>query len=57
MRLLNGSGVFEEALVVSESGLLELLCVYCYHPENRLLRRWLSQEVLARLRRGEALAG
>ncbi|BAN47179.1 hypothetical protein PCA10_14470 [Metapseudomonas resinovorans NBRC 106553] len=32
--------------MVSESGLHALLCTYCYHPENRVLRRWVNQEVL-----------
>ncbi|MCY1313796.1 hypothetical protein D9M70_643520 [compost metagenome] len=40
------NGWFEEETVVSESGLHALLCVYCYHPENRVLRRWVNQEVL-----------
>lgn len=53
--LQNGSGCFNEETVISESGLHTLLCVYCYHPENRLLRRWVSQEVVAGLRGGHSL--
>jgi prophage antirepressor-like protein len=33
-------------LLISESGLYALLLVYCYHPENRSLRQWLSNEVV-----------
>lgn len=57
VRLRTANGWFNEEVVVSESGLHELLCVYCYHPENRVLRRWLSQEVVAGLRGGRAMAG
>ncbi|MFR0690683.1 Bro-N domain-containing protein [Enterobacterales bacterium AE_CKDN230030158-1A_HGKHYDSX7] len=40
----------EPELLVSESGLYALLLVYCYHPENRSLRQWLTNEVLPALR-------
>ncbi|MCP1652500.1 BRO family protein [Pseudomonas sp. GD04087] len=40
----------EPQLLVSESGLYALLLVYCYHPENRSLRQWLSNEVVPALR-------
>lgn len=40
----------EPELLVSESGLYALLLVYCYHPENRSLRRWITNEVLPALR-------
>ncbi|MDW3711562.1 MULTISPECIES: hypothetical protein [Pseudomonas] len=52
VRLRTANGWFEEEAVVSESGLHDLLSVYCFHPENRLLRRWVSQEVVAVLRVG-----
>ena len=47
LRTANGS--FEEETVVSESGLHALLLTYCYHPENRNLRRWVSQAVVPEL--------
>lgn len=37
-------------LLISESGLYALLLVYCYHPENRSLRQWISNELLPALR-------
>lgn len=40
----------EPELLVSESGFYALLLVYCYHPENRSLRQWLTNEVLPVLR-------
>ncbi|MCP1622467.1 BRO-N domain-containing protein [Pseudomonas nitroreducens] len=40
----------EDELLVSESGLYTLLLVYFYHPENRNLRQWLSNEVVPALR-------
>ncbi len=55
--LRTANGWFDEEVVISESGLHALLCVYCYHPENRLLRQWVSQEVVAGLWSGRALAG
>ncbi|MDH4872172.1 Bro-N domain-containing protein [Pseudomonas sp. BN515] len=54
--LLNGSGRFNEETVISESGLHTLLWMYCYHPENRLLRQWVSQEVLPVLWNGKLRA-
>ncbi|MPQ83292.1 Bro-N domain-containing protein [Pseudomonas sp. MAFF 730085] len=39
----------EEMLMISESGVYALL-VYHYAPENRLLRRWLTHEVVPTLR-------
>ncbi|MDH1011760.1 BRO family protein [Pseudomonas nicosulfuronedens] len=44
------AGKPEPELLVSESGLYALLLVYCYHPENRSLRQWLSNEVVPALR-------
>ncbi|MDE3736195.1 MULTISPECIES: BRO family protein [Pseudomonas] len=55
--LKNGSSLFNEETVISESGLHALLWMYCYHPENRLLRRWVSQEVVRGLWGQTALAG
>ncbi|WP_296257588.1 MULTISPECIES: BRO-N domain-containing protein [unclassified Pseudomonas] len=42
MRCENGT---QDTLIISESGAYALL-VYHYAPENRALRRWLSQEVI-----------
>ncbi|WP_371367353.1 Bro-N domain-containing protein [Pseudomonas sp. QL9] len=39
-------GDVEKELLVSESGVYALLMVNFYHPENRSLRQWLSNEVL-----------
>ena len=36
--------------LVSESGVYALLMVHFYHPENRGLRQWLSNEVVPALR-------
>ena len=44
--LQNGHGDCEEELLISESGVYALLMVNFYHPENRSLRQWLSNEVL-----------
>lgn len=43
-------GFAEKQYLVSESGLYALLMVHFYHPENRSLRQWLSNEVLPVLR-------
>ncbi|MFS2122297.1 Bro-N domain-containing protein [Pseudomonas sp. Pseusp97] len=53
-RLLGGS---EDELLVSESGLYTLLLVYFYHPENRNLRQWLSNEVVPTLRDAQLPTG
>ena len=42
-------GQAEEMLMISESGAYALL-VYHYAPENRLLRNWLTHEVVPTLR-------
>ncbi|MDH0290793.1 Bro-N domain-containing protein [Pseudomonas sp. GD04087] len=44
------AGCEEKLYLVSESGLYALLMVHFYHPENRSLRQWLSNEVLPALR-------
>ncbi|MBD9500945.1 MULTISPECIES: Bro-N domain-containing protein [unclassified Pseudomonas] len=44
------AGGREDELLVSESGLYTLLLVYFFHPENRNLRQWLSNEVVPVLR-------
>ena len=49
VHLRTANGGFEEETVVSESGLHALLFTYCYHPENRNLRRWVTQAVLPEL--------
>ncbi|WP_435608360.1 BRO-N domain-containing protein [Pseudomonas knackmussii] len=48
--LLNGHGECEEELLLSDSGVYALLMVNFYHPENRSLRQWLSNDVLPALR-------
>ncbi|WP_240964835.1 Bro-N domain-containing protein [Pseudomonas multiresinivorans] len=53
-RLLGGT---EDELLVSESGLYTLLLVYFYHPENRNLRQWLSNEVVPALRDAQLPTG
>ncbi|OBY92275.1 hypothetical protein A6723_028575 [Pseudomonas sp. AU11447] len=52
--LLGGS---EDELLVNESGLYTLLLVYFYHPENRNLRQWLSNEVVPTLRDAQLPTG
>lgn len=51
--LLNGSGQAENELLISESGVYALLVVQLYHPENRELRQWLTNEVVPVLRDAE----
>ncbi|CDF81899.1 hypothetical protein PKB_0521 [Pseudomonas knackmussii B13] len=51
--LLNGSGQPEKELLISESGVYMLLVVQLYHPENRELRQWLTNEVVPVLRDAE----
>ena len=48
--LMGPRGAAEEELLVSESGVYALLAVNFYHPENRSLRQWLSNEVIPVLR-------
>lgn len=48
--LPDGSGNPEAELLISESGVYTLLMVHLYHPENRQLRQWLSNEVVPVLR-------
>lgn len=43
------AGGEEELTVISESGVYRALCRFT-HPENRNLRRWLTQEVIPTLR-------
>lgn len=52
-RLERLGGAPEEELLVSESGVYALLMLHCYHPENRSLRQWLSNEVVPTLREAE----
>ena len=47
----------EDELLVSESGLYTLLLVYFYHPENRNLRQWLSNDVVPVLRDAQLPTG
>lgn len=51
--LLNGCGQPERELLISESGVYMLLVVQLYHPENRELRQWLTNEVVPVLRDAE----
>ncbi|WP_152227288.1 Bro-N domain-containing protein [Pseudomonas sp. SCB32] len=44
------AGMQDPELLISESGLYALLLIYCYHPENRSLRQWLTHDVLPVLR-------
>lgn len=44
-------GTFSEEQLVNESGMHQLLLVYFYHPENRGLRSWISEEVVPSLGR------
>lgn len=44
------AGAQEDELLVSESGVYSLLLVYFYHPENRSVRQWLSNDVMPVLR-------
>lgn len=46
-------GAEEDELLVSESGVYMLLMLHFYHPENRSLRQWLSNEVVPVLRESE----
>ncbi|WP_207887571.1 Bro-N domain-containing protein [Pseudomonas sp. 30_B] len=50
VRLEQIAGATEKEYLVSESGLYALLMVHFYHPENRSLRQWLSNEVVPALR-------
>lgn len=47
------AGTEEDELLVSESGVYALLMLHFYHPENRSLRQWLSNEVVPVLRESE----
>lgn len=48
----NGHGEFEQELLVSESGVYAVLILH-YHPENRCIRQWITQQVIPRLREAE----
>ncbi len=50
--LRNGHGEFQEGLLVSESGVYAVL-IHFYHPENRCIRQWITQQVIPRLRTEE----
>lgn len=49
MMLVDVNGAVKERLMVSESGAYALL-IYHYCPENRLLREWLTHQVVPVLR-------
>jgi prophage antirepressor-like protein len=42
--ILSSHGVMEEELMLSESGVYAML-VHHYHPENRSLRQWITNDV------------
>ncbi|MDH4555171.1 phage antirepressor, partial [Pseudomonas sp. BN417] len=48
----NGHGDFEQELLIGESGVYAVLILY-YHPENRGIRQWITQQVIPRLREEE----
>ncbi|WP_271411527.1 BRO-N domain-containing protein [Pseudomonas sp. Q1-7] len=45
----NGHGEYQEEMLISESGVYAVLILY-YHPENRSIREWITQQVVPRLR-------
>ncbi|BAN46254.1 hypothetical protein [Metapseudomonas resinovorans] len=49
-QLENHQGEVEQALLLSESAVCELLKVNFYHPEHRALRQWFTGEVVPALR-------
>jgi prophage antirepressor-like protein len=51
------AGDSEDELLVSESGLYILLMVHFFHPENRNLRQWLSNDVVPALRDAQLPTG
>ncbi|WP_374438481.1 BRO-N domain-containing protein [Pseudomonas panipatensis] len=48
-RVLDARGLEEESLLISESGVYVVL-LNCFHPENRCIRQWISNEVVPALR-------
>ncbi|MGQ7818246.1 BRO-N domain-containing protein [Metapseudomonas furukawaii] len=52
----NSNGEFEEEFLISESGAYAVLMFY-FHPENRAIRRWITQQVIPRLRDEGRLKG
>ncbi|MDH4585603.1 phage antirepressor [Pseudomonas sp. BN415] len=48
----NGHGEFQEELLISDSGVFAVL-IHFYHPENRCIRQWITQQVIPRLRSEE----
>ncbi len=47
--LRDGQGEYGDELLISESALYAVLIHY-YHPENRCIRQWITQEVVPALR-------
>ncbi len=47
--ILSSHGVMQEELMLSESGLYAML-IHHYHPENRSLRHWITNDVVQALR-------
>lgn len=50
----NSHGDYQEEMLISESGVYAVLILY-YHPENRAIREWITQQVVPRLRHEERL--
>jgi len=50
--MLGSHGVMREELMLSESGVYAML-VHHYHPENRSLRHWITNDVVTALRHAE----
>lgn len=51
--VIDAQGHAEEVLLISESGAYIVL-LNCFHPENRCIRRWISNEVVPSLRDRQA---
>jgi prophage antirepressor-like protein len=51
-RLLHCHGQPQQTLIISESGLYAML-VHHYYPDNRHLRRWITQQVVPSVRDGQ----
>lgn len=48
----NSHGEYQEEWLVSDSGTYAAL-IHFYHPENRCIRQWITQQVIPRLRSEE----
>lgn len=52
-QVIDAQGNAEEVLLISESGAYIVL-LNCFHPENRCIRRWISNDVVPALRDRQA---